>query len=129
MQMKWICSVCVCNTSVSCCIFQTWAIGSYSPREVWELRFEQSIFGITRDLWEIEGGLKGHIKRGIESPKKTIIKSIRNFLEMNELNLNMVYDKTLLDNFIHAVDVTLWNKTWLLCCSPIRITSWENKYL
>ena len=35
---------------------------------------------------------------------------------MNELNLNMVYDKTLLDNFIHAVDVTLWNKA---CCCVV----------
>jgi hypothetical protein len=46
------------------------------------------------------------IKRGRGRPRKTIRETIRKDLEVNELDPNMVYDRTLWRNLIHVADPT-----------------------
>ena len=45
-----------------------------------------------------------HVKRG--RPRKTIRETIRNDLEVNELDPNLVYDRTLWRNLIHVANPT-----------------------
>lgn len=47
-----------------------------------------------------------HITRGKGIPRLTIRETIRNFLEITELNSNIVYDITLRCNLIHVADST-----------------------
>jgi len=44
------------------------------------------------------------ITRGKGRPRKTIRETIREDLEINELDQNMVYDRTLWRNLIHVAD-------------------------
>jgi hypothetical protein len=46
------------------------------------------------------------VKRGRGRPRKTIREPIRKDLEVNELDLNLVYDRTLWRNLIHVTDLT-----------------------
>jgi len=46
------------------------------------------------------------VKRDRERPKKTIRETIRKDLEVNELDSNLVYDRTLWRNLIHVADPT-----------------------
>jgi len=48
---------------------------------------------------------ESHVKRGRGKPKKTIRETIRKDLEVNELDSNLVYDRTLW-NLVY--DRTLW---------------------
>jgi len=50
-------------------------------------------------------------------PGKTIRKIITKNLEINELDRNMVYDRTLLRKLIHVADPIEWDKAWLLLLS------------
>jgi len=49
---------------------------------------------------------ESQVKRGRGRPRKTIRETIRKDLEVNELNPNMVYDRTLWCNLIHVADPT-----------------------
>jgi len=49
---------------------------------------------------------ESHVKRGRGRPKKTIRETIRKDLEVNELDSNLVYDRTLWRNLIHVADLT-----------------------
>jgi len=49
---------------------------------------------------------ESQIKRVKGRPKNTIRETIRKDLEINELDRNMVYDKTLWRNLIHVADPT-----------------------
>jgi len=49
---------------------------------------------------------ESHVKRGRGRPRKTIRETIRNDLEVNELDPNLVYDRTLWRNLIHVADTT-----------------------
>jgi len=49
---------------------------------------------------------ENHVKRGRGRPKKTIRETIRKDLEVNELDSNLVYDRTLWRNLIHVDDPT-----------------------
>jgi len=44
------------------------------------------------------------INRGGRRPRKTIRETIRKDLEINELDRNMMYDRTLWRNLIHKLD-------------------------
>jgi len=46
------------------------------------------------------------IRRGSGRPRKTIRETIRKDLEVNELDPNMVSDRTLWRNLIHVADLT-----------------------
>jgi len=46
--------------------------------------------------------------------RKTIKETIRKDLKINELDPNMVYDRTLWRNLINVGNPTLWVKAWLL---------------
>jgi len=45
------------------------------------------------------------ITRGKGRPRKTIRETIRKDLQINELDRNMVYDRTLWCNLIHVADL------------------------
>lgn len=45
------------------------------------------------------------IRRGRRKPKKTIRKIIIKYLNINKLDLKMVYDRMLLCNLIHQTDI------------------------
>ena len=47
----------------------------------------------------------GQITRGRGRPRKTITETIRKDLEINNLDQNMVYDRTLWRNLIHVADL------------------------
>jgi hypothetical protein len=47
---------------------------------------------------------ESQVKRGRGRPRKTIRETIRKDLEVNELDSNMVYDRTLCRNLIHVAD-------------------------
>jgi len=50
---------------------------------------------------------ESHVKRrGRGRPRKTIRETIRKDLEVNELDTNLVYDRTLWRNLIHVADPT-----------------------
>ena len=49
---------------------------------------------------------ESHVKRGRGRPKKTIKETIRKDLEVNELDSNLVYDRTLWRNLNHGADPT-----------------------
>jgi hypothetical protein len=49
---------------------------------------------------------KSQVKRGRGRPKKTIRETIRKNLEVNELDPNMVFDRTLWRHLIHVADPT-----------------------
>jgi len=49
---------------------------------------------------------ESHVKRGRGRPRKTIRETIRKDLEVNELDPNLVYDRTLWRNLIHVADPT-----------------------
>ena len=49
---------------------------------------------------------ESQVKRGKGRPRKTIRKVIRKDLEVNELDPNLVYDRTLWRNLIHVADPT-----------------------
>ena len=49
---------------------------------------------------------ESQVKRGRGRPRKTIRETIRKDLEVNELDPNLVYDRTLWRNLIHVVDPT-----------------------
>jgi len=57
---------------------------------------------------------ESQVKRGRGRPRKTIRETIRKDLEVNELDPNLVYDRTLWRHLIHVVHPTQWNKAWLL---------------
>jgi len=56
---------------------------------------------VVRNVDQIE---ESRVKRGRGKPRKTIRETIKNDFEVNELNLNLVYDKTLWRNLIHVAD-------------------------
>jgi len=49
---------------------------------------------------------ESRVKRGRGKPKKTIRETIRKNLEVNELDPNLIYDRTLWRNLIHVADPT-----------------------
>ena len=49
---------------------------------------------------------ESRVKRGRERPKKTIRETIRIDLEVNELDPNMIFDRTLWRHLIHVADPT-----------------------
>jgi len=49
---------------------------------------------------------ESQVKRGRGRPRKIIGETIRKDLEVNELDPNMVYDRTLWRNLIHVADPT-----------------------
>ena len=49
---------------------------------------------------------ESHVKRGRGRPRKTIRETIRKDLEVNELDPNLFYDRTLWRNLIHVADPT-----------------------
>ena len=49
---------------------------------------------------------ESQVKRGRGRPRKTIRETIRKDLKVNELDPNMVYDRTLWCHLIHVVDPT-----------------------
>jgi hypothetical protein len=49
---------------------------------------------------------ESQVKRGRGRPRKTIRETIRKDLEVNELDPNMVYDRTLWHHLIHVADPT-----------------------
>jgi len=49
---------------------------------------------------------ESQVKRGKRRPRKTIRETIRKDLEVNELDPNMVYNRTLWRNLIHVADPT-----------------------
>jgi hypothetical protein len=57
---------------------------------------------------------ESQVKRGRGRPKKIIRKTIRKDLEVNELDPNMVFDRTLWRHLIHVADPTWWDKAWWL---------------
>jgi len=54
------------------------------------------------------------ITRGRGRPRKTFRETIRKDLEINELDINMAYDRTLWRNLIHVAYHTLWENAWFL---------------
>jgi len=58
---------------------------------------------VVRRVDQIE---ENHVKRGRGRPKKIIRETIRKDLEVNELDSNLVYDRTLWRNLIHVADPT-----------------------
>jgi len=55
-----------------------------------------------------------HIPRGRGRPIKTIRETIKIDLGINELDRNMVYDRTLWRRLIHVADPTYCDKAWFL---------------
>jgi hypothetical protein len=49
---------------------------------------------------------ESQVKKGRGRPRKTIRETIRKDLEVNELDSNMVYDRTLWCNLIYVADLT-----------------------
>jgi len=49
---------------------------------------------------------ESQVKRGRGRPRKTIRETIRKDLEVNELDPNLVYDRTLWRHLIHVADPT-----------------------
>jgi len=49
---------------------------------------------------------ESHVKRGRGRPRKTIRETIRNDLDVNELDPNLVYNRTLRRNLIYVADPT-----------------------
>jgi len=83
------------------------------------------IDAVVRRVYQLE---ESHIKRGRGRPRKTIRKTIRKDLEVNELNSNMIYDKkTIWRNLILAVELTWWNKTLLLLLYKKLIFLWMDQ--
>ena len=58
---------------------------------------------VVRRVDQIE---ESHVKRCRGRPKKTIRETIRKDLEVNELDSNLIYDRTLWHNLIHVADPT-----------------------
>jgi len=58
---------------------------------------------VVRRVYQTE---ESHVKRSRERPKKTIRETIRKDLEVNELDSNLVYDRTLRRNLIPVTDPT-----------------------
>jgi hypothetical protein len=58
---------------------------------------------VVRRVDKMEGS---QITRGRERPRKTIRETIEKDLEINELNRNMVYDRTFWLNLIHVANLT-----------------------
>jgi len=57
---------------------------------------------------------ESQVRRGRGRPRKTIRETIRKDLEVNELDPNLVYDRTLWRHLIHVADPTWWDKARLL---------------
>lgn len=55
-----------------------------------------------------------HIPRGRGRPIKAIRETIKIDIGINELDRNMVYDRTLWRHLIHLADPTYCDKTWFL---------------
>jgi len=75
------------------------------------------IDSVVRRVDQIEDS---QITRGRGRPRKTI----RKYFEINELDRNKVYDRTLWRNLIHIAGPTWWEKAWwlLLCvCESLVI--------
>ena len=58
---------------------------------------------VVRRVYQME---ESHVKRDRGRPRKTIRETIRKDLEVNELDPNLVYDRTLWRNLIHVADPT-----------------------
>jgi hypothetical protein len=54
------------------------------------------------------------ITRGRGRPRKTMRETIKKDLEINELDKDIIYDRTLCRCLIHVANHTLWNKACLL---------------
>ena len=68
---------------------------------VWACR--ETVDAIVRRVDQME---ESHVKRGRGRPKKTIRETIRKDLEVNELDSNLVFDRTLRRNLIRVADPT-----------------------
>jgi len=69
---------------------------------VWHVE-RRPVDAVVRRVDQME---ESHVKTGRGRPKKTIRETIRKDLEANELDPNLVYDKTLWRNLIHVADPT-----------------------
>jgi len=69
---------------------------------VWACR-EKTVDVVVRRVDQME---ESQVKRGRGRPRKTIRETIRKDLEVNELDLNLVYDRTLWRHLIHVADST-----------------------
>ena len=69
---------------------------------VWACR-EKTVDAVVRRVYQME---ESQVKRGRGRPRKTIRETIINDLVVNELDPNLVYDRTLWRNLIHVADLT-----------------------
>jgi len=69
---------------------------------VWACR-EKTVDVVVRRVDQME---ESQVKRGRGRTRKTIRETIRKDLEINELDLNLVYDRTLWRHWIHVADPT-----------------------
>ena len=69
---------------------------------VWACR-EKTVDVVVRRVDQME---ESQVKRGRGRTRKTIRETIRKDLEINELDLNLVYDRTLWRHLIHVADPT-----------------------
>jgi hypothetical protein len=64
---------------------------------------------------------ESQVKRGRGRPRKTIRETIRKDLEVNELDSNMVYDRTLCRNLIHVATPLSGIKLGCCCCCCCKV--------
>jgi hypothetical protein len=75
------------------------------------------------------------ITKGRGKLRKTIRGTIKKDLEINELDRNMVFDRTLWCNLIHVANLIWWDKAWLCSgtqcsfCAKITGTHHDSGYL
>ena len=69
----------------------------------WFGQVERSPVAVVRRVDQME---ESQVKRGRGRPRKTIRETIRKDLEVNELDPNLVYDRTLWRHLIHVADPT-----------------------
>lgn len=56
-------------------------------------------------VWRVDQTEGSQITRGKESPRKTTRETIMKYLEINELKIDMLYDRTLWCRLINVVDL------------------------
>jgi len=68
----------------------------------WFVHVERRLVDIVvRRVYQME---ESQVKRGRGRHRKTIRETIRNDLEVNKLDLNMIYDRTLWRHLVHVAD-------------------------
>jgi len=70
---------------------------------------------------------ESQVRRGRGRTRKTIRETIRKDLEVNELDPNLVFNRTLWRHLIHVADPTSWDKAWLLLLFLLKCFRFSGK--